>query len=188
MLFSLLGRCGGGGKLTTLQQAGRFRMQAEYPCHLGGERAVVCRYNGRGLPVRADVLRGELNSRCASWGKVMNLANLFQHESDLHALAAGETLFREGERGDVLFVLMSGVAEIRVNNKVVEVAEPGALLGEMTMIDEAARSATVVARTDCRLLAVDRRRFDFLIQNTPHFALHVMRVIARRLRRTDAEL
>jgi CRP-like cAMP-binding protein len=120
--------------------------------------------------------------------KMMNLANLFQHETDLQPLAAGETLFREGEKGDVMYVLMSGVAEIRVHGKVVEVAEAGALLGEMTMIDEAARSATVVARTDCKLLPIDRRRFDFLIQNTPHFALHVMRVIARRLRRTDAEL
>jgi CRP-like cAMP-binding protein len=58
----------------------------------------------------------------------------------------------------------------------------------MGMIDEGARSATVVAKSDCKLLPIDRKRFNFLIQQTPHFALHVMRVIAERLRRTDAIL
>jgi CRP/FNR family transcriptional regulator, cyclic AMP receptor protein len=118
----------------------------------------------------------------------MNLAELFRHETDLQELPAGQTLFREGEPGDLMYVLMSGSAEIFVNNKLVEEAGTGAILGEMALIGDKARSATVVAKSDCRLLPIDHKRFDFLVQQTPHFALHVMRVIAARLREADSML
>ncbi len=118
----------------------------------------------------------------------MNLRELFRHETDLEKLAAGQTLFREGEPGELMYVLMSGTAEISVNNKVVEFAEAGAIVGEMGMIDEGARSATVIAKSDCMFLPVDRKRFNYLVLHTPDFAQHVMRVIADRLRRTDARL
>jgi CRP-like cAMP-binding protein len=56
------------------------------------------------------------------------------------------------------------------------------------MIDEDTRSATVIAKTDCALLPIDRKRFNYLIQQTPNFALNIMRVISARLRKTDAIL
>jgi CRP-like cAMP-binding protein len=118
----------------------------------------------------------------------MNLAELFRHETDLQEVPAGQALFKEGEPGDMMYVLMSGTAEIVVRSRVVETAERGAILGEMAMIDEGPRSASVVAKTDCKVLSINRRRFNFLIQQTPNVALHVMRVIADRLRRTDAIL
>lgn len=118
----------------------------------------------------------------------MNLRELFRHETDLKVLAAGQTLFKEGEPGELMYVLMSGTAEISVNSKVVEFAEAGAIVGEMGMIDEGARSATVMAKSDCKFLPVDRKRFNYLVLHTPDFAQHVMRVIADRLRRTDARL
>ncbi len=118
----------------------------------------------------------------------MNLAELFRHETDLELLAAGQTLFKEGDPGELMYVLMSGTAEITVNGRVVEYAEEGAIIGEMAMIDDGPRSATVVAKRDCKVLPVDRKRFNFLVQQTPNFAQHVMRVIADRLRRTDARL
>jgi CRP-like cAMP-binding protein len=115
----------------------------------------------------------------------MNLAELFRHQTDLVALAAGQTLFKEGDHGDLMYVLMSGTAEIVVRNRVVETAEAGAIVGEMAMIDDGGRSATVIAKTDCKWLPIDGKRFNFLVQQTPNFALHVMRVMADRLRRTD---
>lgn len=116
------------------------------------------------------------------------MAELFRHQTDLHSLSAGQVLFKEGEPGDLMYVLMSGTAEIIVHNRVVEIAEAGAIVGEMGMIDDGARSATLVAKSDCKFLPIDRKRFNFLIQQTPHFALHVMRVMAERLRKTDAFL
>jgi CRP/FNR family cyclic AMP-dependent transcriptional regulator len=118
----------------------------------------------------------------------MHLAELFRYETDLQELAAGQTLFREGEAGDLMYVLMSGNAGIFVNNKQVEEAGAGAILGEMALIGDKTRSATVIAKSDCKLLLIDHRRFDFLVQQTPNFALHVMRVIAARLRKTDSML
>jgi CRP/FNR family transcriptional regulator, cyclic AMP receptor protein len=119
----------------------------------------------------------------------MNLAELFRYETDLQALAAGQTLFRKGdELNGLMYVLMSGTAEIIVDHRVVEVAETGAIMGEMAMVDGGGRSATVIARTDCKLLPIDRSRFNFLVQQTPNFALHVMQVMADRLRRTDVAL
>ncbi len=118
----------------------------------------------------------------------MDLIELFSHEGSLKALAAGQTLFKEGEPGDLMYVLISGTAEISVNGKVVEFAGAGAIVGEMGMIDEGSRSATVVAKSDCKFLPIDRNRFDHHVLHTPGFAQHVMRVIADRLRRTDARL
>ena len=118
----------------------------------------------------------------------MNLAELFRYETDLQTLPAGQALFKEGDPGDLMYVLMSGSAEIIINNRVVETAEAGAILGEMAMIDEGVRSARVIAKSDCKLLPLDRDRFNFLIQQTPNFALHVMRVIAARLRKMDSLL
>lgn len=118
----------------------------------------------------------------------MNLAELFQHESDLIELPAGQALFKAGEQGSFMYVLMSGEAEIIVRDRVMEIAQPGAILGEMAMVEADAHSASVIAMSDCTLLPVDHKRFNFLVQQTPNFALHVMRVIAGRLRRTDAVL
>jgi CRP-like cAMP-binding protein len=87
-----------------------------------------------------------------------------------------------------MYVVMSGAVIIIIHGKVVELAEAGAIVGEMAMVDDGARSATVIAKTDSTLLPLDRKRFNFLVQQTPNFALHVMRVIADRLRRTDAIL
>lgn len=115
----------------------------------------------------------------------MNLADLFRHQTGLQELPAGQVLFEAGEQGDLMYVLMSGTAEVIVNNRVMERAGAGAIMGEMAMVDDGARSATVVAKSDCTLLPIDRNRFNFLVQQTPNFALHVMRVIADRLRRTD---
>lgn len=118
----------------------------------------------------------------------MNLLELFGQETGLKALAAGQALFKEGEPGDLMYVLISGTAEISVNGKVVEFAGEGAIVGEMGMIDEGSRSATVMAKSDCKFLPIDRNRFDHHVLRTPGFAQHVMRVIADRLRRTDARL
>jgi len=119
----------------------------------------------------------------------MNVATLFQHETGLLEVPAGLPLFKSGQDlNSTMYVLMAGTAEIQVNGKVVETAERGAILGEMAMIDQGVRSATVLAKTDCKFVVIGRKRFDFLVQQTPNFALAVMKVIANRLRRTDSTL
>jgi CRP/FNR family transcriptional regulator, cyclic AMP receptor protein len=118
----------------------------------------------------------------------MNLVELFRHQVDLQSLPAGEILFKEGERGNFMYVLMSGTAEIIIHDRVMETAVAGSIVGEMAIIDDRTRSATVVAKTDCKFLPVDRERFNFLVQQKPGFALHIMQVLVDRLRKTDAVL
>jgi CRP/FNR family transcriptional regulator, cyclic AMP receptor protein len=115
----------------------------------------------------------------------LNLAELFRFKTGLVSVPAGQPRFRAGESGDHMYVLMEGDAAVMVGDTVVERAVPGALLGELALIEQAVRSATVMATTDCQFLPIDARRFQFLVQQTPNFALHVMRTMADRLRRVD---
>jgi CRP/FNR family cyclic AMP-dependent transcriptional regulator len=115
----------------------------------------------------------------------MNLLELFRHQIDFQEIPAGQVLFKEGDRAEFMYVLMSGTAEIIVRNRVLETAEAGAIVGEMAMINESVRSATVVAKTDCEFLPIERERFIFFVQKKPEFAQHVMRVLVDRLRRTN---
>jgi len=115
----------------------------------------------------------------------MNLADLFRHETDFVTISAGNTLFAAGDSGDSMYILVEGDAEIVVKGRVVETALPGSPLGELALIDTAPRSATVVTRTDCKFAKIDQRRFNFLVQQTPNFAIQIMRIMANRLRNTD---
>ena len=116
----------------------------------------------------------------------MNPAELFRQETGALQLAPGDSLFREGEKGEKMYVLLGGEMEILLGDFVLETVRQGALIGEMALIDDSPRTASVVAKTPCRLAEIDRRRFHFLVQQTPHFATHVMKTLADRLRHMNA--
>jgi CRP/FNR family cyclic AMP-dependent transcriptional regulator len=115
----------------------------------------------------------------------MNPADLFAHETNTLNLASGDTLFKAGDTGDAMFVLLDGAMDVMVGDKVVEHSTRGAIVGEMALIDQSPRGATVVAREACRLVKIDQRRFLYLIQQNPFFATHVMKVLADRLRQMN---
>jgi CRP/FNR family cyclic AMP-dependent transcriptional regulator len=98
---------------------------------------------------------------------------------------AHDTIFSRGDPRTVMYVVQQGEVEIRLGGKVLEVVGPDGVFGEMAMVDGQRRTATAVARTDCKLVSIDQKRFLFLVQQTPYFALEVMRVLVERLRRTD---
>jgi len=66
-----------------------------------------------------------------------------------------------------------------------ETVSVGGILGELTLIDYDARSATAIAKTNCKLAEVNEERFHFLVQQTPYFATQMMRVLVERIRRLD---
>lgn len=110
---------------------------------------------------------------------------LFAHNPTILRVPAGQTLFDEGEAGGLMYVLSTGTADIVVGNRVVEHLQHGSIVGEMGLVSPGPRSATVLATSDCEFVAIDEARFQFLVQNTPFFAMRVMRVMAERLRATD---
>lgn len=107
---------------------------------------------------------------------------LFAHNPTIVNVPAGQALFREGEEGQMMYVLATGCADVIVNNRVVESLQHGNIVGEIGIVLPGPRSASVVATTDCEFVAVDEKRFQFLVQQTPFFATQVMRVMAERLR------
>ena len=114
--------------------------------------------------------------------------DLFRHDPIFIKVPAGERLFSEGDRGDLMYVLIRGEVEVTMGGLSIEVCHAGDILGEMAVIDDSPRSATVVARTDCEFAEIDKKRFQFLVDESPRFAIDVMRVMARRLRRCDSRL
>ena len=116
----------------------------------------------------------------------MLATRLFEHASDAKPVAAGTTIFNVGDERDYMYAVLEGQVDIVVNGRVVETVVSGGIFGEMALIEKDQRTATAIARTDATVVAVDERRFLFLIQQTPNFALHVMRVLSDRLRRMDA--
>ena len=116
----------------------------------------------------------------------MNPAELFRQEIDTLKLTPGDFLFQEGDTGENMYVLLEGEIEIFLGDFMLETAEPGMLIGEMALIDDGPRTANAVAKTACRLAEIDRRRFYFLVQQDPHFATHVMKTLADRLRDMNA--
>ena len=116
----------------------------------------------------------------------MNPAELFRQETNTLQLAPGDFLFQEGEKADKMYVLLEGEVDIFLGDFVFETAGPGSLLGEMALIDDSPRTAHAVAKSPSRVAQIDRRRFHFLVQQTPHFATHVMKTLADRLRDMNA--
>lgn len=113
----------------------------------------------------------------------MDILAIFQDSPKAKAVAAGSHLFRQGEPANEMYVVLSGRIEIRRDGQVIEVLEPGAIFGEMAIVDERPRSADAVAVADSSVEPVDAEWFKHLIRKSPSFGLHVMGVMAQRLRR-----
>ena len=110
----------------------------------------------------------------------------FANERDVRVFKAGDVIFAEGDPGDHMFAVLEGEVEIRRGDRLLERLTVGGIFGELALIDRTARSATAIAMRDCRLAAVGQQRFTALVQQTPYFALDLMRILADRLRRATA--
>jgi CRP/FNR family transcriptional regulator, cyclic AMP receptor protein len=98
------------------------------------------------------------------------------------SFAAGEIIFREGERAEDFYVIRRGEVEIRAGNRLLETLGANEIFGEMALIDASPRSADALAKTDTIVSPITEKQYIFLVKHTPYFALKVMRVLARRLR------
>jgi MFS family permease len=136
------------------------------------------------LPILAIVLRGRLTRLDAVPVPERELAllrgiDLFAPlpaptlESLARALSpvrvkAGEVLFRQGDIGDRYYIVADGEVEIVADDRVVRVTGPGGYFGEIALLRDIPRTATVRAKTDAELLALDRD--DFIAAVTGHAA------------------
>jgi CRP-like cAMP-binding protein len=112
--------------------------------------------------------------------------DMFAAEAEPRICEAGEIIFREYDMGAEMYVVLEGEVDLMIGPNVVETLGPGEPFGEMALIDQVPRTATAAARTRCILAVIPERRFLFLVQTAPHFALQIMKVMADRLRKMNA--
>jgi CRP-like cAMP-binding protein len=97
-------------------------------------------------------------------------------------VAAGDVIFEEGQPGQEMYGVISGAVELRRSDGTVFRVGPDGTFGEMALIDGSPRSTSAVAAEDTVLAVIDQKKFIFLVQETPMFALQVMSSLAERLR------
>ncbi|HUZ90333.1 MAG TPA: cyclic nucleotide-binding domain-containing protein [Methylocella sp.] len=107
---------------------------------------------------------------------------LFLSETDTVTLQPGQVLFEKGEAGHHMYVVQSGEVQVHDGNRYFESMSRVGIVGEMALISESARSATVRAISESVVIPIDERRFSFLAQQAPFFAIRVMRVMSTRLK------
>ncbi|MDR6755956.1 CRP-like cAMP-binding protein [Mycoplana sp. BE70] len=117
---------------------------------------------------------------------------LLAFTSDRVSYAAGEILFRQGDRGDAAYVILTGKADILVEApggqiKVAEV-EDNSIVGEIAILCDVSRTATVKAATSLEALRISKEHFLKLLTDFPEMTIEIMRELASRLSRTTAEL
>lgn len=117
--------------------------------------------------------------------KRMDTLSMFKDSENITDYAKGKYIFHQGEVGDNMYVILEGEVDIILNEKVIATFKPGDLVGEMALIDHSPRSASAFARTDCKVVPVDMDSFLYLVQHTPHFAVHVMEILTSKVRALD---
>jgi CRP/FNR family transcriptional regulator, cyclic AMP receptor protein len=97
----------------------------------------------------------------------------------------GKVIVREGAPGRECFVIADGQARATIRGKGTFLLRPGSFFGEMSLLDQGPRSATVTAETDMHLLVLGSREFSSLVNEVPTVAVRMMRGIAERLREAE---
>ncbi len=117
---------------------------------------------------------------------------LLAFTSERVQFAQGQRFFSQGDAADAAYVILNGKADVALTtpNGEIKVAELGknALVGEMGILSDQPRSASIIASETTIALRLDKRVFLELLTQFPQMALAVMREIAKRLERTNAQL
>lgn len=94
---------------------------------------------------------------------------------------AGRQLIREGQHGDEFFVLVQGEATVRRRGRKLTTLGPGDFFGEIAIVSDTPRTATVTTDTEARLLVITRREFLGLLREVPAVQLRVLEALAKRV-------
>ncbi len=109
--------------------------------------------------------------------------NMLNSDKNVKNFSAGQTIFASGEVGEEMYYVKAGEVGIVLDGKELITLGAGEIFGEMALIDSKIRYASAIAKTNCEVVAVNEKYFNFLVQEHPYFALNVMRVLADRLRK-----
>lgn len=125
-------------------------------------------------------------------GWTQNEIDYLSHNLSLRSVPNGKTIFKEGDHGDYMFFVIHGKVEAKLdssrNHHMLGLFNSGSLVGEMALIDEYPRSATVTAIEDTEILILTKTKFKGILQDKPGLGIKLLlgisRVISTRLRNT----
>ena len=126
-----------------------------------------------------------------TWSGLPNaIASELFASARLYRLKAGDTLFQTGDTGDGCYRLDTGLLKVslmspQVRERIIAIITPGAVVGDLAVIDGLPRSASVHALTNCELRFLSRGAFDRLAQAHPEIHQYLVRLLAARLRQAD---
>jgi len=104
----------------------------------------------------------------------------------------GTVLFREGEKGEEMFVIQGGKVQISMKvrgvEKILSVLQPGEFFGEMAILNSKPRSATAVVAEDGKLLVIDGKTFEAMIRGNSEISLRMIKKLASRLQEADDQI
>lgn len=108
---------------------------------------------------------------------------ILQRNGQPKRLAAGETIFVEGQQAVAMYGIVTGEVNISVGGEVLETLEAGDIFGMGALVHpDHTRTSTAVAKTDCQIVSLDREHFLFAVQEFPVFALEALKSYSDRLR------
>ncbi len=117
---------------------------------------------------------------------------LLAYTSEVVTYNPGQVLFRMGDAGDAAYVIIQGAAEVSVSTDAGDIPvaqlKDGDFLGEIAILCDTPRTATVTARSELKTLRIRKEPFFELLRQFPEMAIEMTRLLAERLTRTTAEL
>ena len=130
---------------------------------------------------KIELLKGvSLFSACTN-KELSRIASL----ADEVEVPAGAVLTHEGKPGREFFAIVEGTAKVTLRGKKMATLGPGSFFGEMSLLDQAPRSATVTADSAMKLLVLDARSFSSLLDQAPSVTRKILRAMAQRLRQVE---
>ena len=123
-------------------------------------------------------------------GLPKEIASELLASTTLHRLKAGDTLFQTGDTGEGCYRLDKGLLKVslispQVKERIIAILTPGAIVGDLAVIDGLPRSASVLALTDCELRLISRAAFEHTARKHPEMHQYLVKLLAARLRQTD---
>ena len=112
----------------------------------------------------------------------MEFLKIFSHWKDVEEHDAQTTIFTEGSPADILYVIISGEVEISLRGESIGTEGAGGIIGEMAVSQSATRNTTAKSLTEVKLARLNRYQLSELTGRNTEFSLHIMVVLANRLR------
>jgi len=138
------------------------------------------------VPDLLTVEKVQLLNRCATFAQTADhvLADVSTTLGTVE-LQAGETLFKKGDVGNCMYIILDGNVRIHDGNKTLNELGPNEIFGEMTALDPEPRSASVTATEDTRLFQLDQATLFDLMADRTEVVRGIIRVLCQRIRELD---